>query len=460
MLGMLQIAFIQPYYRNSKMQTIENVASLIQSYILDDDYINQNNLQSAIQLSVNNNVCALVYNEVGNIIYSVDSLGEGCLLAHEIELDDENFVPFQDGKYFVDLLNEESEQSITLMNDYSNQEMIIYGKKIENNLGNYYLLVNSALEPVESIVNFVLEQYIYLTIIVLIFALALSIYIASRLSKPIVDMKDSAKRLAEGKYDTTFYGESFSEVNELADSLNDATFKLSKVDQLRKDLIANVSHDIKTPLTMIKAYAEMIKDISGDNPNKRNEHLDVIIAEVDYLDHLIVDMQTLSKMQADVVILNRINFDLTYKIEEIVRSFSILLVENELELEMCLDSNVIVYADDIKLSQVIYNFISNAIKHTPYNSKIKILLTETEEDILFEVIDNGTGINEQDLPYIWDRYYKIDKQFARKEKGTGLGLAISKGILEAHYATYGAQNLKKGAKFWFKLTKEVHNENL
>lgn len=461
MLGLLQIAFIRPYYRNSKVQTINHVASLIQSFIIDNPNLSDEDLQNSFQVTLNNNVCALIYNDQGRVVYSVDSLGAGCLFTQNIQLKDVNFKPNDGGLPLVEALQDSLEYSFTLDNSLSGQEMIVYGKKIKSNLSNYYLYVNSPLEPVDSIVSFILDQYIYFTAFVLILAFGLAFYIASRISKPIVMMKNSANRLSFGKYDTRFYGNSYTEINDLAETLNDATLKLSQVDELRKDLIANVSHDIKTPLTMIKAYAEMIKDISGDFPIKRNEHLDVIIKETDYLDHLILDMQALSKMQAGVVVLNRHNFDLTSKISEILQSFEVLISQNELELVMDLQINVFVYADEIKLSQVIYNFVSNAIKNTDEKGQVRLVLTCVDDLVHFEVQDTGNGINEKDMAHIWDRYYKIDKQFARKEKGTGLGLAITKEILEAHGARYGVNSeVKKGSTFWFEFRIGVIDEKV
>ena len=272
-------------------------------------------------------------------------------------------------------------------------------------------------------------------------------------------MKDEANKLAQGNYDVQFRTDSFSEINDLASTLDDATEKLSKVNDLRKDLIANVSHDIKTPLTMIKAYAEMIKDISGEDPVKRDEHLNVIIQESDYLDRLVSDMSELSKLQSGVIEVNRDNFDLKKCVDNVVLLLSKAINEKNINLVMDLDDSV-VYADEIKISQVIYNYLSNALKYSDDNSKIIIRSKADEEKVRLEVIDNGSGISEEALPYIWDRYYKVDKNFNRSVNSTGLGLAIAKAILEAHNAKYGVEStVGKGSTFWFELSKDYDEED-
>ena len=270
-------------------------------------------------------------------------------------------------------------------------------------------------------------------------------------------MKHSANELAKGHYDIHFEGSYFSEIDQLADTLNDATHKLSKVDELRRDLIANVSHDIKTPLTMIKAYAEMIHDISGDSPAKRDEHLDVIVREVDYLDHLVTDMAELSKMQSGSYQLKLGTFNLNQKIQNIVSLCQVMIDDHHYQLVIECPRSLTMTADEVKISQVIYNFLSNAFKHTPDGKKITIRAFEKNDWIQVEVEDEGEGIKKEDLPYIWDRYYKIDKKYQRAAGGsTGLGLAIVKAILDSHHAEYAVESEEgKGSRFWFRIRRSA-----
>ena len=458
LLGFLLVVLIKPYYRNDRIQTIDVISDTMEALLLNDDTSNRD-IESAARTIIGNNVCAIIYNENGkDIYYPPDSLGQLCMLDKQISVGDELFIIRNEPQKMIDMIKHENPLSLTLYSQYTGLEMLLYGKQIRTNLSNYYLILNTPLEPVESYIDFILNQYLYIAAIVIGIALIVAMFLATRISRPTIKMKDEANKLAQGNYDVRFQTKSFSEINDLASTLDDATDKLSKVNDLRKDLVANVSHDIKTPLTMIRAYAEMIKDISGDDPKKRNEHLDVILEETNYLDKLVTDMSELSKLQSGVIEINRDNFDLKECTERVVMLLSAVISEKNISLVLDLD-DCFIYADEIKISQVIYNFLSNALKYSDADSKIIVRVRSDEEKTRLEVIDNGNGISEDALPYIWDRYYKVDKNFNRSVNSTGLGLAIAKAILEAHKARYGVESeLGKGSTFWFELDRDYEEE--
>ena len=456
LVGGAQLLLIRPYYRSNKISAIKEVASTIQEYVIDNLRMDEDATKKASQFAINNNVCAVIYNDEGQVVYNSDSLGDSCIFNQLVILGDLQFRPLENGTPMKELLlANDGEISEVLSNQRSDQEMILYGRRVQANLVNYYLFVNSPLEPLDSTLTIFQDQFVVLSLTTLFFSIVISLFISNKISRPIVQMKHSANELAKGHYDVHFDGGSFSELDGLADTLNDATAKLSKVDELRRDLIANVSHDIKTPLTMIKAYAEMIHDISGDNPLKREEHLDVIVREVDYLDHLVSDMAELSKMQSGSYQLKLSTFSLSQKIQDIVRLCQVMIDEHHFQLIVECPKTLMMTADEIKIGQVIYNFLSNAFKHTGDGRKIIVRAYEKGEWVSVEVQDEGEGIKKEDLPYIWDRYYKIDKQYQRAAGGsTGLGLAIVKAILDSHHAEYGVESEEgKGSRFWFRIRK-------
>lgn len=457
LLGFLLVVLIKPYYRNDRLKTIETITNTIEEVLLKDD-VTEKDIDNTARLVVGNNVCTIIYNENGKEIYSSDSLGQLCMLDKQITVGEQTYVIKAEPEKFIETIKQNNPISLNLNSDITDTEMILYGEQFKNNLANYYLVINTTLEPVESYINFIMNQYFYVAVFVVIIALIMAFFLAKRISSPIVNMKNQANKLADGNYDIKFKSNSFSEINDLASTLDDATEKLSQVNDLRKDLVANVSHDIKTPLTIIKTYAEMIQDISGDDPEKRNEHLDVIIKETEYLNKLVTDMSELSKLQSGNIEIKRANFDLKECCEKVILLLKQLIDDKKIELITNLD-DCVVYADEIKMSQVIYNFISNAIKHSEDESKITINIKDDEEKVRLEVIDNGEGISEESLPYIWDRYYKVDKNFNRNVNSTGLGLAIAKAILEAHKAKYGVESkLGKGSTFYFELSKDYDDE--
>lgn len=458
LLGLLLIVFIKPYYRENRIETIDTIVTTIENELLNKK-AKQSDIENTNKLVVGNNVCAIIYNQNGKKIYRTDSLGELCMFDEPVHIDGESVVVDKEPNKVIDILSSRKVLNVSENSTINGNEMLLYGKKISSNLVNYYLLINTPLELLESYVDFILNQYIFVALFIVGVSLFVAFLLANRITSPIVKMRKEANKLAEGNYDVTFKdNDSYTEINDLAKTLDDATLKLSKVDELRKDLVANVSHDLKTPITVIQSYAEMIKDISGDDPVKRNEHLDVILKETEYLTKLITDMQEYSKMQAGYIQLNKNNFDLKKCTNTVCGLLDSLIKEKNITLKKKLMS-VVVYADEVKISQVIYNFLSNAIKHSDNNSKIQINIIDSEEKVRLEVIDHGDGIAKEALPYVWDRYYKIDKSFRRNVNSTGLGLAIAKAILEGHKASYGVESeLAKGSTFYFEIFKDYEDE--
>lgn len=457
LFGFLFAALIKPYYRNDRIKTIDTISNTIEQTLLKDN-VTEKDIDSTAKLVVGNSACTIIYNENGKEIYSSDSLGQLCVFDKTINVNDDKFIIQDNPSKIIDIIKNQNPYTLNLQSEIADIDMILYGKQFKNNLANYYLIINTPLEPIESYIDFIMNQYLYIAIFIIIISVVVAFFLAKRISSPIIKMKNEANKLADGDYDVKFESNSFSEINDLATTLDDATGKLSQINDLRKDLVANVSHDIKTPLTIIQTYAEMIKDISGDNPEKRNEHLDVIINETEYLNKLVTDMSELSKLQSGIIEVKKDNFDLKECTNRVIELLKQVLNEKGITLKLNLDDCVI-YADEIKMSQVIYNFLSNAIKHSNDNSEIIINIIDSENSVRLEVIDNGEGISEESLPYIWDRYYKVDKNFNRTVNSTGLGLAIAKAILEAHNAKYGVESkVNVGSKFYFELSKDYEEE--
>ena len=202
--------------------------------------------------------------------------------------------------------------------------------------------------------------------------------------------------------------------------------------------MANVSHDLKTPLTMITGYAEMMRDLPGENTK---ENLQIIIDEVNRLNILVNDMLNLSKFSSKTIELNLTTYSITDKLNEIVDRYNKFQDNNDFVFEFDYNKRVFIRADDTKIEQVIYNFINNAIIYSGESKIISIKQEIVNKDVIIKVTDYGVGIKEEDISYIWDRYYRIDRGHQRSTQGSGLGLSIVKSILEYH----------SGSTFWFKM---------
>jgi signal transduction histidine kinase len=228
---------------------------------------------------------------------------------------------------------------------------------------------------------------------------------------------------------------------ELARALNFAKDELSKTDRMQKELIANVSHDFKTPLTMIKAYSSMIKEISGDIPEKREKHAQVIIDETDRLASLVNDMLDLSKIRSGLNELKMSTFDLTAYLYDVLARFEDFVRAQGYSFVLHIDEGIFTRADEVKVGQVLYNLIGNAINYTGEDKKVFVSLRATKDGVArFSVRDTGAGIKKEDISVIWDRYYRSSETHKRPVKGTGLGLSIVKTILEKHNFRFGVES--------------------
>ena len=293
-----------------------------------------------------------------------------------------------------------------------------------------------------SLLQSVRQMQIYVIIIsavAIISTLVLSYFIAVKLSRPLRDMSKTAKKLAAGDYSVEFTSTQYSEIADLSTALNYMKDEIKKSDDFQKELLANVTHDLKTPLTMIKAYASMVQEISGDDPKKREQHLQVIIDESDRLTGLVDDVLSASKINSGISQLNKKVFNLTEFLYGVINKFGYLTETQGYNIMVDVDANLYTYADEEKIGQVLYNLISNAVNYTGEDKTIYISLKFSVEEnrIKFAVRDTGKGISEDEINHIWDRYYRSKDSHTRPIKGTGLGLNIVKAILQGHSFNFG-----------------------
>ena len=267
----------------------------------------------------------------------------------------------------------------------------------------------------------------------------ISYFVAEKLSRPLRDMSKTANKLAGGDYSVEFTSAQYSEIAELSTALNYMKDEIKRSDDFQKELLANVSHDLKTPLTMIKAYASMVMEISGDDPVKRDKHLQVIIDESDRLTGLVDDVLSASKINSGLAQLNKKVFNLTEFLYGVINKFGFLSETQGYSIMVDVDANLYTFADEEKIGQVLYNLISNAVNYTGDDKTVYISLkySADENRIKFAVRDTGKGISEDEIAHIWDRYYRSKDTHTRPIKGTGLGLNIVKAILQSHSFSFG-----------------------
>lgn len=308
------------------------------------------------------------------------------------------------------------------------------------------------ITPVDATVFTLQMQLFIITAIMVLLATLLAIIISKLISNPIEQVNKSAKVLAKGNYETEFHGRGFLEIKELSDTLNTAASELSKVDRLRRELMANISHDLRTPLTFIYSYAEMMHDFPLEVTPEQTQ---IIMDETKRLTSLVNDVLDISSLETGIAKLNIINYNLTESLRKTINRMSELVKNEGYKLDFKYDEEVNLLADEVKITQAFYNLLLNAITHSGNDKAVIVRQFIIESIVRIEVIDHGEGIKQSDLPYIWERYYKVDKKHKRPIVGTGLGLSIVKKVIEMHSGEYGVESeLGKGSVFWFQLELE------
>ena len=323
--------------------------------------------------------------------------------------------------------------------------------RVESVEGVEYMVLQFAnLTPLQTTMNLLRNQFTFIGFAMLLIALVLVAFISKMITKPFLQMTEAAKRLAEGNYDVAFTGHGYREINELAQTLNYASCELAKTDNLQKELISNISHDLRTPLTMIKGYGEVMRDIPGENTS---ENVQVIIDETTRLSELVNDMLDLSRIQSGTRALQYQCFNITEVIRDTLLRYEKLRMQDGYDIDFVVDRDAYVLADRGMILQVIYNLINNAINYTGDDKKVVVRQECTDRSVKISIIDTGMGIEPEHLTEIWQRYYRLDKVHKRATVGTGLGLSIVKEALEAHSALYGVESaVGEGATFWFELS--------
>lgn len=329
-------------------------------------------------------------------------------------------------------------------------ESVIYVNVVSIDGSERILFVNAQLTPVDATVNTLRAELVWITVIMIVLSLGIALLISRKVSRSLIGLNASAKEMAGGNFDVHFDGTDYREVAELSDTLNMTARELGKSERLRRELIANVSHDLRTPLTMIIAYAEVMRDLPGENSS---ENVQVVIDEAERLTNLVNDMLDISKLQAGVLEKNATVYNLTESIQSVFARYNKLKEQDGYKIDFSYDQMVMVEADEYKIFQVIYNLVNNAINYTGDDKQIWVRQIVREDGyVRIEVTDSGEGIAPEALPYVWDRYYKVDKTHKRAVMGNGLGLSIVKNILELHDARYGVESeVGKGSTFWFEL---------
>lgn len=312
--------------------------------------------------------------------------------------------------------------------------------------GNPSLLIMSIpISAINDTVNLFKQEFWFISLVTVVATLLLSIFMSKKFTMPIETLKSAAHEIASGNLNIKINYSTEDELGDLAKSMDSMAKQLSITDKFRKDLIANITHDLKTPLGLIRGYSEMLLDYYGDDREKREKYLNTMIKETERMSRLVDDVLQLSKLQSGMVKIKEEVFDLESLVFEILDVFEIQIIEKNISVNVD-NLKTKVVADREMIKRVFINIISNAITSITNNGSISIGSYIDEKNVTIKISDTGCGIPEKDLPYIFDRYYKGNKS------GTGLGLAIVKEILNLHNSKFKFESKEGiGTTFYFTL---------
>lgn len=315
--------------------------------------------------------------------------------------------------------------------------------------------LNTPVQPIKEAITILRRQLTIITIISILVGTVLALLLAKIFTKPVLKINDTAKKIARGNFDAKVVIDSKDEIGILGNTINNLSTQLGQIEKFRREFIANTTHELKTPITLIKAYGELVKEDSSTDIDSRNEYLKIIIDESERLNEMVEDILCLSKMEAGYYKPKLTKFNIVDTIKEVLNKLTRFAAEKNINLDFQYNHDIVlITADDDKIQHVLLNLINNAIIHSHSNEKILINMKDTNDSTLIEVIDYGVGIPKEDLPHIWDRFYKVDKSRKRTSTGTGLGMAIVKNILNSHEFKYGIKSeINKGTNVWFKIHK-------
>ena len=462
LLWLFQIVYLDQFYEQTKRDQIESAYNNISQHLDDDDLADYTK-----DIALMYNICVDVYtlDRTNGLLFgvekivSVDILGD-CIIHHmaeiekarlysEAEVNPEGYMQIFSRLSFNHFESLDSDTELTITKDDSLSKSLVYSRLATDREGNsYLLLLNSTITPVSATVAALRAQLVIISVILIILALVISFIIARRLSRPIRKLNVAAKKMAKGDLTVNFPAEGYKEISELADTLNYASSELARTDALQKDIVANISHDIRTPLTMISGYAEFMRDFPDED---HSESIEVIVNETERLRDLVNDILDNSRISAGVSSIEPHVFNFTESLAGFISNYNHLMEFKGYRIDFEADTVAWLNADERRMLQAIGNMLNNALTHIGEDKLIIVRQLVKGDTMRVEISDHGCGIPQEDIPHIWERYYRTDAP-AKGNHGSGLGLSIVKGIFDMHGAKYGViSKIGEGSTFWFEM---------
>ena len=458
---------LENFYLYSKQKTLESVYETINSYY--SDALRDTNIETELEkISVKNNFDILIKDNNGINVYTTNKNFTSVIGTINDLID-----KFNEGKE----IESNDNFSIRKQRDFKNGiSYIMLSGRLDNG---YFLYIRIPVSSIQDSVKISNKFLLLMAGFTILISSIMALIVSRKFTEPISELNSIAKRMSNldfsKKYKVT---NAKDEINDLGISINSMSEKLektikqlrssnielerdieekSKIDEMRKSFISDVSHELKTPIALIQGYSEGLLENVNTDEESRRFYAEVILDESNKMDRLVKQLLELMKLEYGKREFNDKDFNIIEVEQEVIRKSKVMLEENDIKVEWQNTDEIDVFADDFYIEQVITNYITNAIKNAKASDKggkiirISNLIDKEKNKVCVKVFNTGNNIKEEDLTRIWNRFYKVDESRNRENGGTGIGLAFVKAIMNNYGSNYGVTNKEDGVEFYFEL---------
>ena len=457
--------FLEKYYLRMKTKVIYDAFVRIQEAAADDSYDSEGFREELEKICQNSNISAVVINEEAELEYVSSNGGERLKMMLMGYL-----LGFEQGDVQVLLQEEDAEHQLRIqrarMNNGGFLEM--YGRLSSG----VSFIMSTPLESIRESAKMANTFYFYTGAFGTIIGVLIIWFVTGKIIRPILTLNQISERMVKLDFDAKYTGKTQNEIGLLGENMNRLSSslehsiselksannklrldieKMEKVDERRREFLASVSHELKTPIALIQGYAEGLQVGMGDTPEERDYYCEVIVDEAQKMNQMVQKLLSLNELEAGNENIELERFDVTTKITEWLENGMPLLKQQEIKVEWEPTGNIHVWGDVYKTEEVFHNYFSNAVHYCKGERRIRIDLAKVEDKIRISVFNTGDPIPEDSLPRVWEKFYKVDKARTREYGGSGVGLSIVKAIMNSMNQAYGVENVEGGVVFWFEL---------
>lgn len=481
LLWFLNKTFLVEYYLHSKIATLGTTLSEINNVYKnkekdnnEDQVLSSDDILKIERLQENKNVSIYIITEqVGRVF--PESKGN--------KIDDLRLITTLQNYIFSG--SNPQDKSQKEIRSYKNYNIYtVFDSRMKSNyidlfgfLDNGYMVyMRTNYESMQESVKIANKFLAYVGIIAVIMGTSIMFYISKKFTSPILQLVGIAKKMSDLDFEVKYEVKSQDEIGELGRSINTLSGKLEKniselksannellsdiqdkiqIDEIRKDFLSNVSHELKTPIALIQGYAEGLKDNITEDAESREFYCEVIVDEAKKMNQMVKKLLSLNQIEFGKNQINIERFDVAALIQSVLSSSDILFQQKDVLLHFEQDVPVYVWADEFMVEEVVTNYISNALNHVDGAKIIEVKLIQQEDVVRVAVFNTGANIPEEDIDKVWIKFYKVDKARTREYGGSGIGLSIVKAIMTSLNRECGVMNRETGVEFWFELDAKI-----